>query len=206
MKNYIINNCLNLIKKYKTVDENELLIIKYGLEGIYLTITKTIVILAIAAIFKAFWETALFFITYGILRSFSFGIHAKKSWMCWLSSIIIFNFIPIIAIKYNLNHIIKIIIASFGTLLMFKNSPADTVKRPIVNKKRRMFYKLFSTFLCIIYTIIIIILNNQLISNCLMYSIVIQNILISPLTYKLFNLPYNNYLKYLDSHPKLNNL
>ena len=206
MKNYIINNCLNLIKKYKKVDEKELLIIKYGLEGIYLTVTKTIVILLISVVLHAFWQTVLFFITYGILRSFSFGIHAKKSWMCWLSSILIFNLIPLAIINFNLNHVLKNVIAFTGTILMFKNSPADTIKRPIINKKRRLFYKLTSTLLCLIYTIIIVFINNQLISNCLVYSIVIQNILISPLTYKLFNLPYNNYLKYLDSHPKLNNL
>lgn len=206
MKKYVVNKCLNLIKKYRNISENEEAIMKYGLEGLYLTLTKTIVILIIAAILGYFIESVIFTVLYGILRTFSYGLHAKKSWMCWIASIIMFVFIPILANEVVINIYLKYILGLLGTLLIFKNSPADTEKRPIVNKKRRLKLKLTSTFIAITYFILCLFINDQFISNCFIYSILLQNILISKFTYKLFNLPYDNYIRYLEKHPELNNL
>ena len=84
---------------------------------------------------------------------------------------------------------------------MFKNSPADTKKRPIVNKKRRKVYKLISTFLTIVYLTFSIIIKNTFLSNCFLFSIIMQNFMISPMVYKFFKLPYNNYITFLKEHP-----
>lgn len=206
MKNAVINSSISFIKKYKNYSDKEIEIIKYGLEGIYLTITKTIVILIIAGLLGYFLESIIFTIFFGLLRSFSFGIHAKKSWMCLISSVIIFNIIPVIAKNIFLNISIKILIGFIGIILIYKNSPADTYKRPIVSKKRRKKLKIISTIISVIYFILSLFVNNQFICNCFIFSILVQNVLISPLTYKLFNLPYNNYISYLEKHPELNNL
>ena len=206
MKKCVTNYCLKLIKKYRTISNDQEAIIKYGLEAIYLTFTKTIVILLIAAILGYFIESVIFTFIYALLRLFSFGIHAKKSWMCWVSSLAIFILIPIMARNIIINFYIKFILGFIGTILIFKNSPADTEKRPIVNKKRRIRLKIISTIISLLYFILCITIKNQFICNCLIFSIILQNILISKLTYKLFNLPYDNYIKYLNNHPELNNL
>lgn len=206
MKNIVVNSLIKFIKKYKKYSDEKIAIIKYGLEGIYLTISKTTVILLIAFFLGYFWESIIFTIIFGLLRTFSYGLHAKKSWMCWLSSITLFILIPIIAKLFIINRYIKILICTFGTILIFKNSPADTYKRPIINKNKRMRLKFLSTFIALLYSVLCLLLNNQFICNCFIYSILLQNILISNYTYKLFNLPYNNYIKYLEKHPELNNL
>ena len=88
---------------------------------------------------------------------------------------------------------------------MFKNSPADTKKRPIVNHKRRLIYKIISTILAIIFVTLSILIKNNYISNCLIFGLVLQNILISPLTYKIFKQPYNNYKEFLRLNPNFLN-
>ena len=45
MKKVVMNYLMNLIKKNNNYDEEKLAIIRYGLEGLYLTITKFIIIL-----------------------------------------------------------------------------------------------------------------------------------------------------------------
>ena len=89
----------------------------------------------------------------------------------------------------------------FGILLMLKNSPADTKKKPIVNRKRRRRLKILSAIISIIYSILSIILKNQIICNYFLLSLILQNIMISPFTYKIFNQPYNNYITFLKEHP-----
>ncbi len=204
MKNKIINKCLNYIKKYNDYDSTKTAELKYGLEAIYLTFYKLIIIIILSIILGIFKEMIIYLILYNILRSTSFGLHATKSWICLISSMLLFVGIPYISMYIVIPIYIKSIICILGIILMYKNSPADTKKRPIVNKKRREIYKFISTALVIIYSVLSIIINNNFISNLLVFSIIMQNIMISPITYRLFNLSYDNYKTYLKLHPEFN--
>lgn len=200
MKNFIINNCMSYIRNNTGFNEIKFKEIEYGLVSIYLLISKIIVISFISIILGIFKEMIIFSLIYNIIRIPSFGIHANKSWVCWIVSTIIFIGIPLLCLYLRINMYIKVIICVLCIILMFKNAPADTKKRPIVSKKRRKIYKTISTLLSIIFSAGCVLINNQFISNCLISALMLQNILISPLTYKLFKLPYNNYITYLENH------
>lgn len=193
MKNYIINGTMNYILKYNHYNNIKQEELKYGLVAIYLLVTKLIIVLIIASLFGILREVILFTIIYIPIRAVSFGLHATKSWICLISSITIFIGLPFIAKYLVMPTYIKLIIGIISILLMFKNSPADTYKRPIVNKKRRLFFKYSSVLISIIYTILSIFINNNFIANCLLFTLLIQCFLTNPLIYKLFKLPYNNY-------------
>lgn len=205
MKKFIMNNCMNYIKNNTDYSETKLKEIKYGLEAIYLTISKLIIISIIALILDIFKEMIIYMLIYNLLRMPSFGLHATKSWICLLSSTILFIGIPYLCIILTIPVILKLIICIVGVCLMFKNAPADTKKRPIVNKKRRKIYKFISTILTIIFTILVIIIKDNFISNCLIFSVVMQNCMISPTVYRIFKLPYNNYITFLKEHPEYAN-
>lgn len=205
MKKRVINHWMSIIKKYKNLDDDELIKIEYGLTGLYLTLSKLIIIIIISLIFGIFKETIIFLALYNILRMPSFGIHATKSWICLLSSTLIFIGTPFLCINIQIIFSLKIILGIISILLMLKNSPADTKKRPIVNPKRRLIYKIISTSFAIIYMFLSLIINNSFISNCLIFSLILQNILISPVTYQLFKQPYNNYKEFLKSNPNFLN-
>ena len=91
MKDVFISNSMNLIKKYyPNYSEEKLEEVKYGLLGFYLMITKSIIIFGIALYLNIFKELLIFTIIYNILRATSFGMHASKSWICLVSSTLIF--------------------------------------------------------------------------------------------------------------------
>ena len=89
-------------------------------------------------------------------------------------------------------------------MLIYKNAQADTKKRLIVNRKRRRRLKIISTGIATVFLIISLLISNNYISNCLLFSIILEDFLIAPCIYKLFNLPYNNYIDFLKSHPDFN--
>lgn len=192
---------MNSIRNKNIYSEEKLKEIEYGLVSIYLTMTKVIFILFISIILNFFKEVIVFMILFNIIRTVAFGLHATKSWICWITSTITFLFIPYISKILELNIYIVQILCLINVLFILKNSPADTKKRPIVNKKRRKIYNILSTLISIIYSIISITTENHFIQNCLMFSLIVENILIAPTTYKLFGLPYDNYIKYLKEHP-----
>ena len=197
MKKVVMNYTMNLIKNNGNYDEEKLAVIKYGLEGLYLTISKLIIILLLSYILNMLKEVIIFLLIYNIIRTTSFGLHATKSWICLLSSTIIFIGFPIICKLTYLNNYLKVILGLILIFFIYKNSPADTHKRPIINPKRRTFFKYSSTFIAIIFVFCSILINDNFISNCFIFSLFVQSFMIAPFVYKLFNLPYNNYLTYL---------
>ena len=197
MKGLIINNSLALIKKnFPDYSDEKMEEIEYGLVGLYLTITKTIIILLIALLLGILKEVIIFMIIYNIIRASSFGLHATKSWICLVMSSLIFLSIPFLCDLLTLPIWLRITIGIICTLLIFKNSPADTEKRPIVNPKRRKIYKVVSTIIAVIFVILSITLTDRFLINSFIFALVIQCFMISPFIYKIFNQPYDNYKIY----------
>lgn len=197
MKDKIINYLMNTIKnKYPNKDNDEIDKIHYGLVAIYLLVSKLIVIIPLVFILGIFKEFILFFFIFNFIRAFSFGIHASKSSYCLISSLLIFIVIPYLNINLYLNNYIKIITGIFLILFIYKYSPADTVKKPIISIRRRNNYKFISTIIAIIYVFLSLFINNNLMANTLLSALFIEVVLINPITYKVFKLPYNNYLNY----------
>ncbi len=196
MKEVIINNIMLNIKNNKDYTEQKLKEIKYGLEALYLTTTKIAVIYIIAIILNSYKELTLIFLLYGTLRLTGFGIHAKSSKECWISSLLIFVPIPYILKFIFIPKYINIILSIIGTILLLIYSPADTEKRPLIHKKKRIIYKIITTTIGTIYTILNIVINNNVLSNIITFSILLEAIIVLPISYKLFGLKYNNYLNY----------
>lgn len=197
MKEVFINNSMNLIHKYyPDYSEERLAELKYGLLGLYLMITKSIIIFGIALYFGFFKELLIFTVIYNILRAPSFGIHASKSWICLVSSATIFILSTYLSVNIVIPINIKIIFGIIGIILIHKNSPADTAKKPIVSPKRRRIYKLISTIIAIIFAIASIVVDNNFLSNSFILSLILQNIMVAPTTYKIFGEPYDNYKSY----------
>lgn len=196
MKQLFLNYSLMNIKKYyPDYDEQKLDEIRYGLEGIYLSVTKLIVISALSIILNIFYEMIIMLICFNILRTTGFGIHAKKSIQCWISSIIMFIFLPFISKYFVISKTVHILLGILLLLLIVLYTPADTYKRPLIKKKKRIIYKIITT----INTLILIIISfytNSTITNLILFGISIEVILTNPITYKVFQLPYQNYKTY----------
>lgn len=196
MKKKFLDSSINLITKYKEYTKDEIAIVKYGLESIYLIITKAIIIFGIAIFLGILKETLLVLLFYNIIRNQAFGIHASKSSYCLISSIILFiggAFIcRNIIIPYKLIGIIAIIC----NLLILIYAPADTHKRPLINKKKRIAFKYKSVIIGFLYVISILLLRDNQFINFILIGMVEATIMILPITYKIFKLPYNNYKNY----------
>lgn len=197
MKKIVLGNIMNFIKKNGDYSEEKLAIINYGLEGLYLTFSKLIIIIAIAIILNIVKEVIIFLLIYNLIRMTSFGLHATKSWICLISSTLIFIGFPILCQYMNIDNNLKLIVGLILILFIYKNAPADTKKRPIVSRNRRLFFKYTSTFIAIIFVYCAVLINNNFLSNCFLFALLVQTFMISPFVYKIFNLPYNNYIDYL---------
>ena len=198
MKRKILKALMSNIKKNKSdLNEEQLEIIEYGLEGLYLTIIKIIIILLLAIVLDILKETVLMIIFYNVTRFFTFGLHAKTSTACLITSLLLFIGGTYLATYLQIPLIVKIILSVTCLILICIYAPADTEKRPLINPKKRKRFKIQSIIISIIMGVLIIYLNDSYISNFMVIGQLEAVIMILPITYKIYGLPYNNYKSYI---------
>jgi len=196
MKMKVIDYFTNLIIKHKECNEVEIKTIRYGLETIYILVTKMIVILITVIFLKSVKEFLLLLISYSLIRKYSFGLHASKSWICWCTTLPIYIGGSLI-IKYAPHNIyVSYLIWTVALISFALWAPADTPKRPLIREKQRKQQKIKTCITCIILIILMIVLKNDTVTKAFTLGLFIQSIVINPLTYKITNTPFNNYKFY----------
>lgn len=197
MKKRFLKNIRTAIKKqYPNYNNDKIDEIMYGIEGLYLTFTKTVVICIIALILGIFKELIYLLVAFNFIRLFAFGMHASKSSICLIFSSLVFIIFSISCkyivlpkyLLYMLYLIVLVIISLYA--------PADTIKRPLIKRNKRIKFKILSIMVVIIYFILTLVLKNNLLINSLIFGLLIECILINPITYKVFKMPYKNYITY----------
>lgn len=191
-----MNNTITFLKKYNNYSEKDLEKLEYGLEGIYLTITKLVIISVAAVLLGITKQFIALLILFNIIRFTGFGFHAEKSYQCLLCSMTFFILIPLFFIEFDLSKNIYAIIDSICIVSYLLFAPADTIKRPLPNKRKRIIRKTITVIVGLIYSALNIVFFEHWVSSVLISALVIQAIIINPLLYMLFGQPYNNYKNY----------
>lgn len=193
MKERFIKSTVNFLKRYNNYSNEEIKKLQYGLEGIYLTITKTLIILFLSLLLGILPEVIIVLILFNIIRYFLFGFHAEKSFECLILSIFNFILIPFVLLQINTSLFVKLTICVLSLLCFLVFAPADTPKRPLKNKKKRIIRKVFTILIGIIYTLFVIVFKNHYMADLIVSSLIISVIVVNPLTYMIFGQTYNNY-------------
>ena len=183
---------LNIKNNNNNLNEEKLEIIEYGLESLYLTFTKIIIILILSIILGIFKETLLMILFYNVIRLFAFGLHAKNSIACLITSLILFIGGTYLSIYLDIDIIVKLILSTICIILIIIYAPADTEKRPLINSKKRKKFKILSIITSIIMTSLIIYFDDNYISNFMLIGFIEATIMILPITYKIVHQLYFN--------------
>ena len=196
MKEKYLNSTISFITKYKDYSEDEIENMRYSLEGLYLTFTKLIVIFTLAIILGIFKEVIILLLLFNIIRFTGFGFHAKTSLECLITSTLLVIGLPYLILYLEPNKWIMFSLGLMSLIVLSLFAPADTVKRPLPNKKKRLYRKIGTIVIASTFIILSLIIKNTTISYLLITSLIIESIMVSPLIYKIFGQPYRNYLNY----------
>lgn len=196
MKQVVINNLLSIIIDNKECSEKDIKVYKYGLEGLYNLITKTVVVLIITLLLNTAKEFGLILLFYALLRSFGFGIHAESSLMCWISTLTIYVLGSLLVKEIILTNEIALTIWIFAFISFLLWAPADTPKRPLIRERQRKIQKLKVCIISLLYLLLIFFINSSTVINAISYSLLIEMICVNPITYKLTKTRFNNYKYY----------
>ena len=198
--------CLFLTKKIREkmpeVDDEQAEVINYGLQLVFGEIPKTFIMIAIAVALGIWQLAALSFLFIIPYRTFSGGFHLKTHIGCiigttlfycgnvYISKYVVFE--PIF-IKY-----IAIAVVWVFSMVMIKlYAPADTENVPILRKKDRRNKQIGSYITMTITLIAAIFVQDRVISNMLIFGILIQTLAITKFMYKITKnkYGYEEYIK-----------
>ena len=87
-------------------------------------------------------------------------------------------------------------VSIISIISLYLYAPADTKKRPLINRKRCLKYKYITIINACTISIVSMLVTNNTLANIFLMSVVLEGISVNKLTYKIFNLPFDNYKQY----------
>lgn len=188
---YIVNQ---MRKQMPDIDDEKAEIITYGIELIIGEIPKIFLLFVLSFILGIGWYTVFAYVALIPYRASSGGFHLKTHVGCIIGSSVFYYGIVYLSKFIILNLVQKYIIIGialvFGVIMVSLYAPADTENIPIISKKERKRKKILSYTTLVLTLIVSIFIKDSIISNILIFGVIVQSFMISRLAYLLTNNKY----------------
>ena len=188
------------------VDEERAEVINYGLQLVIGEIPKTFILIAIAYLCGVLKLTVLALLFIMPYKTFSGGVHLKTHIGCIIATSLFYIGNALLSKNIILNpvyikYILALAIWIFSIVMIKLYAPADTEAVPILRKKDRNLKRNLSYITMTLTIIAGILVKNIVISNLLIFGVLIQTISITRFIYKLTNnkYGYEEYIKHKES-------
>ena len=181
--------------KVTDIDEEREMVINFGVRLIFGELPKILILFIIGFLLNMGWQTLLLFSLIAPYRSFTGGFHLKTHLGCMITTSILY-LSPIIMAKYIqtfnsfIIYILAGIVAIFSIFIIAKYAPADTENMPILSRKERKTKKIKAYIALAILLLIIVFNPYKQFSYMIVYAMLLQNITVLPISYKLTNNKY----------------
>lgn len=188
------------------IDEEKAEILDYGLHLIIGEIPKVFIMIGLAFLLGVGELSILAFLLILPYRSFSGGFHLKTHLGCILCTTSFYAGTALLSKYITLTEPVKYIaiiaVWIFGTIMIKLYAPADTENVPVISKKERRKRKIASYIMLSISLLAAAIIPNRIISNILLFGMLIQTLSITRLAYKITKNKYG-YEEYEKGNLKL---
>jgi accessory gene regulator B len=178
------------------IDNINYIKMKYGLEVLIINLSKTLFILIMSEILGLFIETLFVMLSFGFIKCYAFGVHAKSSTSCTIITSMCFFIGAYIPKLFTITNNTVSLIFFVVLVLLYLYAPADTEARPLVGKSLRRKLKIKSLLSAGILMILAFCINDSVLKFCVTYGALCESITITPIIYKLLGRGYKNYEQY----------
>ncbi|MGE5627770.1 MAG: accessory gene regulator B family protein [Solirubrobacterales bacterium] len=189
----ISKTCAKFVSKNLEITEDELEKIEYGAQVIFVNLVKLIILFLIASILRVANYTCIAIISFASIRIFASGIHADSNIKCTITNILLFLGNVYFSMNIVLNKYMNITILALSLLLVILYAPADTEDRPLLSKRLRKKLKIYSITITLFMGAMAIKCESDVFSNLIIFSVLEASLLITPISYYIFNKRYRNY-------------
>lgn len=176
-------------KEMPEIDDDRAEVINYGLQNIVGEIPKIFLLFIIAFILGMLKEVLFMFIVLTPYRGASGGFHLKTHLGCIFGTTAFYCGIVLLSQHVILDDITKYILIGiswiFGMFMIKLYAPADTENVPILSKKDRKRKQMIAYITYSLGLISALLIQNNVISNILLFGNLLQTLTITKLAYRL---------------------
>ena len=176
-------------KEMPEVDDERAEVINYGLQNIIGEIPKIFLLFIIAFLLNMLKEVVFMFLVLIPYRGASGGFHLKTHLGCILGTAIFYCGTVFLSQNIILEEVTKYILIGiiwiFGMIMIKLYAPADTENVPILSRKERRKKQIIAYISFTIALVGTIFIQNNTISNILLFGNFVQTLTITKFAYKL---------------------
>jgi len=156
----------------------------YGFQIIIGGINKFILLIIPGLLLNILPQLLLTTISFVSLRIWTGGLHYDSYTKCSYISLLSFTLMALLAKYIILNQFISMSIFLSVFLLILIYAPVEHLNRPI-KEKEKIKFKIIALFVLTILTIIYMFTNNTIVSNSIIYGILLTGVISTPFVNKL---------------------
>lgn len=185
--NYLTNK---IRKSMPEVTDERAEVINYGLQLVIGEVPKIFIMLLIAYALGILKLSIISFLVIMPYRTFAGGFHLKTHIGCIIGTTLFYcgNVIlsqHIILEQFILKAILVLTVWAFSICMIKLYAPADTENVPIISKKDRK-HKQIMSYITMTFTLLIgLVIKNSIISNMLIFGVLIESLAITRFAYKI---------------------
>lgn len=176
------------------VDDERAEVINYGLQILLGEVPKFFIMLMIAYLLGVLKLSLITFIILMPYRGASGGFHLKTHIGCIITTCLFYCGTAILAqnivLADNMKYIFILIAFMFGISMIKLYAPADTEEVPIISEKIRKQKQILSYIFLTVGLIIAAIIDNNIISNIIIFGYILQTCMITRIAYRITNNKY----------------
>lgn len=176
------------------VDDERAEVINYGLQILLGEVPKFFIMLMIAYLLGVFKLSLITFVILIPYRGASGGFHLKTHIGCIVSTCAFYCGVAILAkniiLMDNIKYVFILMTFMFGISMIKLYAPADTEDVPILSKTVRRQKQILSYIFLIVGLGIATIVNNNIISNIIIFGYILQTCMITRVAYRITNNKY----------------
>ncbi len=184
------------VNKRMKKDGLELMKMKLGFEVLFINLSKFALVFAVAAVVDLLKQTVFMCLVFASIRRSSFGLHAKSSLVCTVTSLTMFVFGSYVAQYIRVDNYIVVVLFSVINVFLYLYSPADTENHPLLSQRLRKKLKRDSVVTGMVLMLLALVIQSQPIKVMIILAASYETVGILPITYKLLNRRYKNYEKF----------
>ena len=184
--------CEWLVRK-EAIQAEEKELYEYAIYSFFLNIAPIVIVLIIGSLLKKEKESIIVIFPFMCIRKFSGGLHAKKAWVCVISSCIVLFFWVWVVDKLSADILLNILVfCAIFSLALF--SPIDSERRHL-NTDQKKQYRIITIFITIIFWVIyelLLYMEFEVYAVCIAEGIMLTAILQIPCVVKKYGRNLNS--------------
>lgn len=143
------------LRAHGKLDNDQIEIIKYGLNQLFILILDLSALIVIGLILDNLFYMITFTGVYLFIQRFSGGYHASTQWMCFIYSTLMLYVNALFLVHYNIKSGLLLLLITMCSAIILFLGPVDTKNRRFDYIEKRVFTKRLRTAVPITSSIII---------------------------------------------------